>query len=201
MEHQHDTTSHPILISGDSGPTPVAVLAGITIDLTRRPRPAKNPIQVMVIDRADRSLIRLRQLPTTESYTTIDDLGGVERSLTQLELHTTSEPPSPGLRLLVVNELGRLLDFFSRSGRRDLGAQLESVLARHDGERLMVAASCSSPELLSASVRATFRSALDCDTEGTGRLADPTGERVIDLRDWAPDRVTTAVASIIQAVA
>ncbi len=65
----------------------------------------------------------------------------------------------------------------------------------------MVAASCSSPELLSASVRATFRSALDCDTEGTGRLADPTGERVIDLRDWAPDRVTTAVASIIQAVA
>ncbi len=198
--HSH-SSSHPILISGDNGPAPVAVLAGITIDLTRRGRPVNSPVRVIVIDRSDRSLIRLRQLPTSAAYVTIDDIAGIERVLHDLDEHTDLEPRLPGLDLLVVNDLGRLLSFLSRSGRADLSLRLTRIIERHDGSQLMVAASCTDPDLLPVEVRSQFRSSLACGTDGNGRLANPNGESVIDLRDWSPDRVTTAVASLIPATA
>ncbi len=194
-----NTTSHPILISGDQGPAPVAVLAGITIDLSRRGRPAGRPVRVAVIDRSDRSLIRLRQLPTNDCYVTIDDLVGIEGLLDQLTERTLLEPRVAGLDLLIVNELARLLSFLSRSGRVDLAGRLGELIERHDGDRLMVAASCSHPELLPPQVRGSFRSSLDCGADGNGRLANPNGETVIDLREWSPERVTTAVAAVTQA--
>ncbi len=195
------TTSHPILISGDNGPAPVAVLAGITIDLSKRDLPVGRAVRVIVIDRADRSLIRLRQLPTLDSYVTIDDLDGIVTVLGQVHERTGFDPRRPGLDLLVVNELARLLGFLSRSGRSDLADRLGQLIERHDGDRLMVAASCSHPELLPESVRAQFRTSLDCDANGSGRLANASGESIIDLREWSPEHVTTAVASIAQPAA
>ncbi|MEZ5229643.1 MAG: hypothetical protein R2710_24165 [Acidimicrobiales bacterium] len=194
-------TSHPILISGDAGPTPVGVLAGLSIDLSKRGLPVGHPVRVTVIDRSDRSLIRLRQLPTIDSYVTIDDLDGIDRLLEQLDERTLLEPRVTGLDLLVINELARLLDFLTRTGRADLAQRLGDLVARHDGDRLMVAASCSAPDQLPSEVRSQFRASLDCGPDGSGRLANPTGESVIDLREWSPDRVTSAVASIIQPAA
>lgn len=187
--------THPILITGEQTATPVAVLSGIAIDLVRRERPADSPVRVMIIDRADRSLIRLRQLSATDTYVAIDHPDDIEVLLDRLDNDTLLEPRLPGLDLLMINEIGRLLSFLSRSGRADLTHRLTRIIGRHDGVRLMVAATCSQPDLLAPHVRSRFRSSLECALDGQGRLADPTGTRVIDLRDWSPDRVTTAIAA------
>lgn len=196
MTHQ-GPTSHPILITGEQTEAPVAVLTGIAVDLARRTRPVDSPVRVMVIDRADRSLIRLRQLPATDAYVAIDQPDDIEVLLGRIDADTSVEPRVPGLDVLVINEIGRLLSFLSRSGRADLAHRLNRIIGRHDGVRLMVAATCSEPDLLLPRVRSRFRSLLDCTVNGQGRLAGPEGERVIDLREWSPDRVTTAIASAV----
>ncbi len=185
-----------MLITGADA-TSVSVLACLTVDLARRPRPVDNPVRISVIDRSDRSLIRLRQLPHTLGYATVDALDAVADIIARIDTRTTSTVDEPGLDVLVVNELGRLLHVLALAGRHALVDRLASVIGRHDGARLMVAATCARPDELPDAVRRAFRTSLFCPDGHPATLATPDGERSIDLRDWSTERVTTEVAALV----
>ena len=99
---------HPMLITGTDSIS-VSVLACLTVDLARRSRPVDNPVRISVIDRSDRSLIRLRQLPHTRAYATVDAVDAVAGAIAWIDTRTSSTVGELGLEVLVVNELGSLL--------------------------------------------------------------------------------------------
>jgi len=111
-------------VVGTPGPEVTAFVAAAAIrQATTHPnRP------IYVLDRGDRALIRLAQLPSCRQYVAIDDLPAVRRLLDDIEEFMASQGSEETPPLLVAADLQYVLDFYRRCGQPTLVSRLQNVL-------------------------------------------------------------------------
>lgn len=208
--------SGPLLITGSPNSRVSSNAARIALDLIRRRRQQAQPLRLTIIDRSDRSLIRLRQLPETMGYTTSDYLPAVPVLIAQvLRGVPTAAPPSaaePGLDLLILHGLDQLWRdsqdwerYRERQGRQGLlpddqapTAELDELIGRHDATQLMVVATAQNPLTLPAPIRARFSTTLRCAITGDDELIREGRCQPIELADRDQWTLTAAIASLQQ---
>ncbi len=135
---------------------------------------------IFVLDRGDRSLIRLAQIPTCRQYAAIDDIDAATRLIQQLEDHVTGHADDPAL--VLVADIGRALTFYALAGRSDLAERLETLL--HASTSVNAAASTApntqdQPVLADRFLVWIHPSTDDHGPEGL-RMTDPDGEHRLD---------------------
>ncbi len=81
---------------------------------------------IFVLDRGDRALIRLAQLPSCHRYVAIDDLVATAEMIQQIEELVAFDRADTAI--LIVSDLGRVLDFYRHAGVPELANRLESLL-------------------------------------------------------------------------
>ncbi len=126
-----------LMVVGEPGEDVVSLVASAVLD-----HASEHPDRPMfVLDRGDRSLIRLAQLPSCHGYAAIDDVPAATEMMERLEEFVASGREIPAL--LVVSDLGRALEFYRRAGLADPLGRLESLLDQRS--RLVCATASTRP--------------------------------------------------------
>ena len=151
---------------------------------------------IFILDRGDRSLIRLAQLDACRRYVAIDQISNVDFMVGELEAIETQSPDSRVLFL--APDLWEAIAFYRNSGRSDLADRLDELVARM--EILPIAASAVDA---ADTPRPSFL--VWVNTEGTdlaevqiANINDPTrhDSSVIDLDALAGADLTASVARL-----
>jgi hypothetical protein len=207
-DHSHSADATPaidhggaVLVIGDDLTITNELLASLTLDLLGRPE--NRGLEMYIIDRGDRALIRLVQLPHLRGYATIDDVAGIERVLTAIEATLASKAAGPNesdaAAIFLVSEVGPLVRFLQQIGRSDLVERIERVLTAHDRIHLLVAASAPQSASLQDDHQALFASHLHCSEFGTAELITADGSRLITTGGRSGRGLTEAISHVLAA--
>ncbi len=174
-----------LLFSAPALPAANELLASLVIDLARRAEP--DALAIRVIDAVDRPLVRLRQLPHVDDYTSLDDGDGVAALLAAADR-------SADRQLVIVVDLPEADRHLRRTDPEAARTLLRlSVATDHAG--LTVAGSRAAADAVDLPLAAAVGPSVE-RLNGDAVVTDDGGRRVITLPTPSARDLTAAVAGI-----
>ncbi len=143
---------------------------------------------LFVLDRGDRSLIRLAQLESCARYVTIDQVDGVDQLIWDLAAATADPDSEPGL--LLAPDLWSTIAFYRATGHEHLADRIDAVVAKM--QRVPLAVSSTTP---AEAPTASFLVWIET-TDDLAEVRQPGGSGVLDIRYLPGIDLTGSVARL-----
>lgn len=184
-----------LFVAGDEDRSSLAVLASSAI--VQAQAHGRRPIYI--IDRGDRALIRLAQIPTCRRYAAIDDIEAIEAIVDDLETLAGGAVGDDRPAMVVFRDLLHGLDFLERAGFGHLSERLHRLLRRSNPIDAAVSQPNGGPSGPSGAdgLMEQFLVWIHPPADSTSNpiiVADEQGRHVLDLRDVPGRDLTGAVA-------